>query len=309
MSLAFCTPLLALVMVLMVMPVIKYFLETRKNLQVVATFEQIVNEDQPDPAWWKGASDEQKNYWTSEVGKLKLRDLTNRARTKLDRVYAKMGKIEKTILGSMPLETELLDPPHFELNVKATEKSSSEPSSSSEADATSRAIKSKVEDAKFRYSAGGLSITKGFADTWNEDHLKVALAICNRDSVDFIEDTTAERTLGLIAFYTLIGLALWTFVTFGGLSSRFTGICFVSRDGSRMGILKSAWRALVVFAPGLIIVLLLSDWPIITLNDLWWTTQLKRALIILPLGYLASTLIWNNRTVADVLSGTTAIPR
>lgn len=309
MSLAFCTPLLAMVMVLMVMPVIKYFLETRKNLQVVATFEQIVNADQPDPAWWKGASDQQKNYWTSEVGKLKLRDLTNRARTKLDRVYAKMGKIEKTILGSMPLETELLDPPHFELNVKAAEESNSESSSSSEADATSRAIKSKGEDAKFRYSAGGLSITKGFADNWSDDHLKVALEICNRDSVDFIEDSTAERTLGLIAFYTLVGLALWTFVTFGGLSSRFTGICFVSRDGSRMGILKSAWRALVVFAPGLIIVLLLSDWPIITLNDLWWTTQLKRALIILPLGYLASTLIWNNRTVADVLSGTTAIPR
>lgn len=309
MSLAFCTPLLALVMILMVMPVIKYFLETRKNLQVVSTFEQIVNADQPDPAWWNGASDEQKNYWTSEVGKIKLRDLTSRARTKLDRVYAKMGKIEKTILSSIPLESELINPPHLELNTKFEKNSNSDSNTSDEAKTDSDATTSKTEDAKVRYSVGSLSVTKGFVDQWNQSHLRTALEICNLDSVDYNDDPGAERTLGMIAFFTLVGLTLWTFLTFGGLSSRFTGICFVSRDGSRMGILKSAWRALVVFAPGLIIVLLLSNWPIVTLNDLWWTTQLKRALIILPLGYLASTLIWNNRTVADVLSGTTAIPR
>lgn len=293
----------------MVMPVIKYFLETRKNLQVVSTFEQIVNADQPDPAWWNGASDEQKNYWTSEVGKIKLRDLTSRARTKLDRVYAKMGKIEKTILSSIPLESELINPPHLELNTKFEKHSNSDSNTSDEAKIDSDATTSKTEDAKVRYSVGSLSVTKGFVDQWNQSHLRTALEICNLDSVDYNDDPGAERTLGMIAFFTLVGLTLWTFLTFGGLSSRFTGICFVSRDGSRMGILKSAWRALVVFAPGLIIVLLLSNWPIVTLNDLWWTTQLKRALIILPLGYLASTLIWNNRTVADVLSGTTAIPR
>lgn len=295
-------------MTLMVMPVIKYFLETRKNLQVVATFEEIVNAEKPNPEWWKGASDEQKNYWTSEVGKLKLRDLTNRARTKLDRVYSKMGKIEQTILGSIPMETELLEPPNLTLKAALSEDSKAE-SNSDSTEATGKVIKSKVDNAKFRYSAGGLSIDRGMTDPWDQENMMLALEICNRDSVDFIEDPTSERTLGMIAFFTLVGLALWTFITFGGLSARFTGICFVSRDGSRMGILKSAWRALVVFAPGLIIVLVLANWPIITLNDLWWTTQLKRVLIILPLGYLASTLIWNNRTVADVLSGTTAIPR
>ncbi len=314
MSIAFCTPFLALVMTLMVMPVIKYFLETRENLQVLSTFEQIVNDDQPDPTWWKGASDEQKNYWTSEVGKTKLRDLTSRARTKLDRVYAKMGKIEKTILTSIPFESELMDPPHLGLVLKSREQSNSESNASSkagteEAGADSDATTNKTENARVRYSIGDLSITKGFVDSWNESHMKTALAIGSLDSVDYYGDPTAERRLGMIAFFTLVGLTLWTFLTFGGLSSRFTGICFVSRDGCRMGILRSAWRALVVFAPGLIIVLLLSNWPIITLNDLWWTTQLKRILIILPLGYLASTLIWNNRTIADVLSGTTAIPR
>ncbi len=75
-----------------------------------------------------------------------------------------------------------------------------------------------------------------------------------------------------------------------------------------MGILKSAWRSIIIFARFGVVVLW-ANWPIVSIRDLWWTNQIKLLVIFSPLGYLASTLIWNNRTVADIFSGTTSIPR
>lgn len=81
------------------------------------------------------------------------------------------------------------------------------------------------------------------------------------------------------------------------------------RDGRSLGILRSFWRAVLLYLPLLLVVYLVSYCNAAGYEYLWWGTLLKQVFFVLPLAYLATTLIWYRRTPLDILSGTVAVPR
>jgi hypothetical protein len=76
-----------------------------------------------------------------------------------------------------------------------------------------------------------------------------------------------------------------------------------------MGILRSFWRAILLYAPLLLVAYLISYCNSQGYEYLWWGTLFKRVFFILLIAYLATTLIWYRRTPLDVLAGTVAAPR
>jgi hypothetical protein len=102
---------------------------------------------------------------------------------------------------------------------------------------------------------------------------------------------------------------LWTTLTFGGITKHFTGICFRRRDGRHLGIIRSFWRAILLYAPLLLLTYIISYCNSLGYDYLGWGTIWKRIFIILPFVYLVSALVWYRRTPLDLLSDTVAIPR
>lgn len=102
---------------------------------------------------------------------------------------------------------------------------------------------------------------------------------------------------------------LWTALTYAGITKYLTGISYMRRDGKRMGIIRSVWRAIILYAPLLLVAYLISYCNTQGYEYLWWGTIFKRVFCILLIAYLATTLIWYLRTPLDVLAGTVAVPR
>ncbi|MFO0944005.1 MAG: protein kinase [Pirellulales bacterium] len=336
-SVAFSVPLLSAVAFLLLFPPIVHIIDVRNKVQMIATLNYVAQADSAQDNWWDGASGEQRAYWTSDVGRQKLADLEVRARKRLTDVYANLGKFERSIVDNIPMNSEkLLEPPIYKLpnnspakasqdNQKDSDNATVEPAevTSSESSGSESLNNDSPKPGEGRISKlnrprPGLNFSvpgkrpvwsEDFDEAWNESLLNETLMIANSDDLELSKNDRVSQKL-IYAGAGIVGLlALWNWLTFGGISARLTGICFVNRDGTRMGILKSAWRSLIVFAPVLVLLVLLANWPIISIRDLWWTNQIKLLLIFSPLGYLASTLIWNNRTITDIFSGTTSIPR
>lgn len=331
-SVAFSVPLLSAIAFLLLFPAIIHIVNVRNNVQKIATLNYVAQTDAAPDSWWKGASDQQRSYWTSEVGRQKIGELEVKARKRLADVYANLGKFERSIVNNIPSNSELLEPPLYHLPKPKTKDPKQEQADDSEAspaesnsvldedttadqadsgEATSNAVRQRRSRSGFNFSLPGnrTNWAGEYVETWDEDLLSESLAIANADNVELNSDDRISEKF-IYAGVGIVGLlALWNWLTFGGMSTRLTGICFVNRDGTRMGILKSGLRSIIIFAPALVLLVLLANWPIVSIRDLWWTNQIKLLLIFSPLGYLASTLIWNNRTVADIFSGTTSIPR
>jgi hypothetical protein len=126
--------------------------------------------------------------------------------------------------------------------------------------------------------------------------------------------------VGLVAGWPLLW-ALWAGVTRGGLGLRLVGARLVQADGRRAARWRCAWRALVVWAP--MVALLLAS----LFLDLWriaraapdgpagadylaWLAWLTwwLALSLLPL-YVWVGLRWPRRGPHDALAGTHPVPR
>ena len=111
-----------------------------------------------------------------------------------------------------------------------------------------------------------------------------------------------------IVLIPLCVFVVWGGLFRGGLTHAITGLAVVRRDGRRTRILQSMWRSLLFWRPFFLIagvVLVVdahgTDW-------VWWTQQLRRCFLALPLLYLIAVIRWPNRGPHDVASGTFVVP-
>jgi hypothetical protein len=157
-------------------------------------------------------------------------------------------------------------------------------------------------------------------NNWNRNRLRKAfnrmqLVISHSDRVaasdaGVVKQGAFDNPLPFSLLAGTIGFcAIWTWVTLGGISQYLTGICFVRRDGRRIGVLRSALRALLLYLPVFLLAYWIHHWPLHEAQDIFWTTQLKRLFFALPFIYLATTLLRSNQTPLDMITNTAAIPR
>lgn len=315
-SFAFTVPILAIIGIMLIIPSIVFLFHVRESLQSVATLDYIAHAELEPEAWWKGASQEQKKFWRSEIGRQKIGQVKAKAQSQLAEVYANIGKLERTIINNIPAELAILSPPNYRLSGGGDQVSNRDTvdeetdlasSQQAETKSSETSIRDSQRNVNFSLSGNKINSDK-FVEAWSESQMTKALQIANSEDLELTEKGFGAQ-LGYACLAIVGAIAIWNWLTFGGVAARLTGICFVNRDGTRMGILKSALRSLIVFAPVLILLSLLACWPLVAINDIWWTNQIKVALYLSPLVYLACTLVWNNCSVADILARTTAIPR
>ncbi|MEI8211176.1 MAG: hypothetical protein WCI02_03455 [Planctomycetota bacterium] len=126
------------------------------------------------------------------------------------------------------------------------------------------------------------------------------------DTEPLEEDTFPDAT---VVFTGGIACIFWTTFTLGGICQYFTGSCVVRRDGCRMNLWRSLLRASLLFLPVIGLGLLAAYGNSRGVDGIWITSQWKRAFIILPFIYLASTIRWSHLTLLDMVSGTAVVPR
>ncbi|MFO0809673.1 MAG: protein kinase [Gemmataceae bacterium] len=101
----------------------------------------------------------------------------------------------------------------------------------------------------------------------------------------------------------------WAFLTRGGLSLYFMGLCLVRANGHRAARWQCLWRALLVWMPiailfsGLAVVKLLAPERTVATTALFWST------ILVLVGYIFLALRQPERGPHDRLAGTYVVPR
>ncbi|MFO0924300.1 MAG: protein kinase [Pirellulales bacterium] len=172
-------------------------------------------------------------------------------------------------------------------------------------------VRFEEKDAKIRFGKGEMieitpnSITEDASELAGK--LKKSLTHWKQDK-DSLTDPFLFPT-GRFASYVIAGLILWTGILKGGLIQLFTGIFIMDRRGYPIGFLRHILRAIYLYIPLLIVSLVLMLLANMGVDGVVWTSQLNRFLFIVPVMYLASTLIWPQAAPHDRLSGTIAVPR
>ena len=287
-----------------------YYGDVLKGLQSLKTMQTMVERNGLDEKNWEGATPEQKAYCLSPTGKQKIAELTQMLENRLRRSFNNFGVIEQTIWQQIPVRGKsATDPDAFRLLGVADEEPKGE--------AAAQSGNPTTNDGDTR--VGAMNISLGDRQiplledvNWNAKHLKRGLQLLESHSAgrEPIDASNATENFPIWLVWSMLGgCVIWTLLTFGGISQYLTGICFVRRDGQKIGLIRSAIRSIVLYAPVFALVYVIGYWPLQDEYDIFWTTQFKRLLAVLPLIYLASILFNANRTPLDTLTGTAAIPR
>jgi hypothetical protein len=146
-----------------------------------------------------------------------------------------------------------------------------------------------------------------------DDHL----ANARTASADILPLPRIWSRVALVAWPAL--WVLWAFAARGGFSFKMVGIALVQADGRQASRWQCAWRALLVWTP-VTILLLVSVW----LDDWYWSAWQpgisygwKLALssvawwaaVLLLLAYVALAVWFPTRSLHDRLAGTYLVPR
>ena len=112
---------------------------------------------------------------------------------------------------------------------------------------------------------------------------------------------------------------VWAFLTAGGVSYHLTRIAVVRRDGRLAGRFRCAWRALLVWIPVGVLLLVsfrLDEWywsqwdtAAAPVWALWTSAGLWYATWLLLLAYVLLALRYPRRSLHDYLAGTCLVPR
>lgn len=295
-SAAFLIPAMLAVWFMLVVPSVIYFGNVMKGLQSVKTLKVMTERKDIDEENWKGATAEQKTLCLSLEGKKKIDELVSKLEHRLTKSFENFGMIERTIWNQIPmLGPSPTEPLPFRLKGDpAPETNEAQPKQSN-------------RSGMIRFGTKEVPLIDNI--DWEPKYLKRGLKFVEGDFDETIRFDARENYPLSIVWWTLAGCAIWTWLTFGGISQYLTGICFVRRDGQRMGFLRSGLRAFLLYLPIFALVYLIGYWPLVDENDIFWTTQLKRLLAVTPLIYLALTMLKSSRTPLDRLTGTAAVPR
>ncbi|XZE33904.1 protein kinase domain-containing protein [Pirellulaceae bacterium SH501] len=300
-SLGLLSPMMFVAIIMLVVPAVILITDgLYKEIRRLKSLAMYTEQPSLFPDVWKFATEEEKSYWSEPSRQKEIQEAlavqTNRMKTALDRV----GSLERMILTSIP-NVNIDSPPIYgakrERPLGGKEDSGETNPSESET------------DEQIRITAGPMNVVEvGFGQEPMDSELVHSILNSVERSKQPPQGKKSVPDF-LIVGSGIVFFLLWTTITFGGVTKYFTGICFMRRDGRHLGILRSFWRATLLYAPMLLLVYLISYCNQLGYDYLVWGTILKRIFFILPLAYLVTTLIWYRRTPLDFLSGTVAVPR
>jgi hypothetical protein len=116
-------------------------------------------------------------------------------------------------------------------------------------------------------------------------------------------------SVATVAFFPAVWV-IWAFLFRGGLSLRLSGLALVRSSGRNALRVQCAWRALLIWAP--VLALLVTIVWIDSRDDTapaWLCTTLQGATILLLVAYAALALRFPTRSLHDWLAGTHVVPR
>jgi eukaryotic-like serine/threonine-protein kinase len=299
-STAFLIPVMVAVWFMLIAPSLIYYGNLMKAMQSVKTLQLMTQREGLDKENWEGATAEQQAFCLSPAGKIKINKLVETMDQRMKASFENLGVIERTIFKQIPVfGPSPTEPLPFRLKGDLVPES-----------------KNSTQSRQFdgggfiRIGRKNYSLIEDAA--WSPNDLRRGLKFVEGDLNEVVKFEAAyelEQFPVSFIWWMLAGCVAWTWLTFGGISQYLTGICFVKRDGQKIGFIRSAIRAILLYLPIMALVYLIAYWPLVDENDIFWTTQLKRLLGVAPLIYLASTLLKSNRTPLDTLTGTAAVPR
>jgi eukaryotic-like serine/threonine-protein kinase len=178
----------------------------------------------------------------------------------------------------------------------------------------------------------GLTYAQGYTDSATSDDLSPPRRDNRRylriraDEADYRRSPPSSEigrgimsvVVGMVLFFPLVWIA-WAFILRGALSLRLMGLSLVRASGRPALRIQCAWRALVVWAPvvGLLLLSTLLDFlPWVRglpESDFGWTYWLSwvcwaLAVALLPI-YVALAIRFPERSLHDRLAGTYLVPR
>ncbi len=328
-SCAFLLPWLVASWVLLALPCFFYLhgldedVRCLKTLDYMTANQRTVLEDD-----WAGATAEQRMFCRTARGAVRIKEAIEAATEKLVLNHDKLGTIEKALWSQAAMAGDnLLSPNRFLLSseTKKTDRNDQAVHSiappisiQAQAETDSASTASKLADStkdepiieiKGSNSSRPMVISVGHSE-WSPTQLQRAMNLAHSGPTDNPHFEEQMKDYPSFAIWIILGAgAVWTWVTLGGVSQYLCGICYVRRDGRRIGFLMGAIRAVLLYLPFVVVAYLIINWNLTNEHDLFWTTQLKRLFLLLPLIYLATTTFRGNRTPLDKLTGTVAIPR
>lgn len=318
-SLAFLTPLIVTAGILLVIPGLIFCADLSKSVRSVKTLEQLselTSLSSHDATDWNGATEEEIAFYSSPLGRKQIQETVSALGERLQSSYRKLGWIEQSLYSQIPgleHESEALPPFHLKSNKKDVAE-------------VEKTEKGAVNPRNFRLNVGRQNIKFNESDnTWNDNRLRLAIDWVQKEqAVNSVQagaslpvterlrigsDNDDQYVLLQIMLGMIAACVVWTWVTLGGIAQYFTGICFVRRDGRRIGFFRSGLRAVLLYLPVFVLSYWIFQWTLVDANDVFWTTQLKRLFLTLPFVYLATTLLRSNRTPLDMITNSAAIPR
>jgi hypothetical protein len=112
----------------------------------------------------------------------------------------------------------------------------------------------------------------------------------------------------VLSFFPALWVA-WAFLFRGGLGLRLAGLALVRGSGKDALRLQCAWRAVLVWAP-VVALLVIAVWVDVDYPALSWVGSAVQGLLLLLLaGYVALALRYPRRGLHDRLAGTYLVPR
>lgn len=296
-SLGLMSPLLFLAAIILVLPVVilisnGFYKEIRKLKSLAAYSENPIKYN----FLWGLVSEEDRTRWTDQSKTNEIAGAIKIQTDRLENAMSKVGAIENLILGSIPKGVVTLsNPPIYGSNPDEPQKHSD--------DAT------KASSPRLKVNAGPMNVVEV---NFGNEVIDAALMQSILESVE--RSKSAPRSNEDFPDFAIVGVGilictLWTTITFGGITRRFTGLCIMTRDGRQLGLIQSFWRACVLYAPFLLVAYAISYCNLQGYEFIGWGTQLKRVFCALPILYLATAFVWYQRTPLDMLSGTVAVPR
>ncbi|MFN7734112.1 MAG: protein kinase domain-containing protein [Pirellula sp.] len=321
-SLGLMVPWLCLGIVMLSIPALILCFEQSKKISRLKTVRAAVDAPVEYADFWALAPERSKEQWMHPMAQRRIHELLIQEQSKMEKMLKRIGTLEQFILSKSQDDADsLIDPPGIGPKHASALPGESAPTVSSEETAKDNGVdtpkmrnKPSSESIEIRGTWSHLLI-RNAADSDEEEWSKnwtqgsVASVLSSIEQPDNFAKEAGEFPDGESFLWGILACIIWTTLTLGGITQYFTGSCVVRRDGCRLNMWRSLWRASILFLPLLGVGLLAAYGNSQGTDWIWATTQLKRAFILLPFVYLASTIRWSQPTLLDKLAGTAVIPR
>ncbi len=295
-SLGLMSPLIFLGMIVLLMPSIILVIELYREVRCLKTLSAWSSEPEVYEDRWKETPQGSRETWTTESNQKAILEALDLQSSRLETATQNLGMLERFITKSIPMVGDSLSNPP--IHGPAPKKQTFE-KDEQDGDGTT----------EVKINFGNRPI--GQVNFGNEvvDQKLRSKILTSVERSKALPAPESHFPDGLIVLLGILGCVVWTTITFGGIVQYFTSTCIMSRDGRRLGFVRSFWRAMALYLPLALLASAIAYCNYLGFEYLWLGTQFKRAIVIVPIAYLGATLILSRRTPLDLVSGTAMVPR